>query len=249
MKIKLFNTFVNVFTKTEYINIFGKQPAKNNPIIIYYLNTYSLYLCNKHNDYAKAFNNADYITADGFSIVFALKKLFNKDAEKISPTIAFLDYLASFFEKENIRIFILAGENVKLKLSVYNIKKSFPSLNIVDHFNGFFKKDETDKIIERINQSGADILLVGMGMPKSEFWIEQNKSSIDVKYIMTVGAFVDFVSEDKKLAPAPLRNIGLEWLYRLYQEPKRLFSRYLIAHTFFVKIFMMEYFRKIKKRD
>ncbi len=101
------------------------------------------------------------------------------------------------------------------------ILESHPSIEISGCRDGYFSKDNEPEIIDQINSSGADILLVALGAPKQEIWIHEHKSLLKVKVCIGVGGSLDVFAGTAKRAPAFFRNNGLEWLYRLYREPWR----------------------------
>ena len=100
--------------------------------------------------------------------------------------------------------------------------------------HGYFKPEENDQIIKMINDSGAEVLLVGMGVPMQEFWIMNNKDQFrEVKIALAAGAVMDFISGHIKRAPSWVRKIKMEWFHRFLKEPGRLFNRYFIGNIRF----------------
>ena len=102
------------------------------------------------------------------------------------------------------------------------------------------------KICERINASGAQLLLVGLGAPKQELWITQHAHKLTVKAALCIGATIDFLAGEKARAPMWMRQVGLEWLHRMLSEPKRLAKRYLIDAIVFPKLIVNEWLARRK---
>jgi N-acetylglucosaminyldiphosphoundecaprenol N-acetyl-beta-D-mannosaminyltransferase len=116
------------------------------------------------------------------------------------------------------------------------LEKQYQGLKIVGENNGYFEKNtiEEKNIINSINESHADILLVGLGAPFQEKWIHSHRKELSSKILMGVGGLFDFYSGNIPRAPLWIRKMGLEWTYRLYQEPRRMFKRYVIGNPLFI---------------
>ncbi len=235
MKFEIFNTFVNISSEEEYIKNIFETLQNNKKKTFFYLNSYSFYLFNKNKMFRDALSNADYIIPDGYSIVWANKMLNQKKISKVVFTYSFTKKLAKLFEEHNMKVFFLGGTDLTLKKCIYNLSITNPNLNIVGFNNGFYtENDSFNSIIKRINESHTDILIIGMGMPKSEIWIDQNHSKLNCNCIFSVGGFFEFIAGNKIQAPKWMYNSGIEWVFRLIQEPKRLFFRYLVSNSFFI---------------
>ena len=245
MEYQLENCFVNIFNNTEYFETIQNSLRGNNKATFFYLNSYSFYLVNKNKEFRDALNKADYIIADGYSIVWLIKKLYRVKIEKVVFTYSFFQIFADSFSKEKRKIFILGGTQSVIEKASQKMKSKF-KLNIVGYSNGFFNiKTQNDEIIKQINHANPDIIICGMGMPRSEIWINNNIQNIEAKIIFSVGGFFDFLTGKNKSAPKWMYNSGLEWIHRLIQEPNRLFKRYFIANTYLL-IFILKHYLKIK---
>jgi N-acetylglucosaminyldiphosphoundecaprenol N-acetyl-beta-D-mannosaminyltransferase len=233
MKLTIGDQFINIISKDDYIKNIKKSLATCKKKTFYYLNSYSFYLANKDETFGKAFNKADYIIADGYSIVLAVKLLLKMKIQKVVFTYTFFESLHKLFALENKRIFLLGTTEDTIKKSAGIIKKQYKDLNIVGYSNGYFDTEsQNNKILNQIKFANTDILICGMGMPKTEIWIQENLDKINASCIFSVGGFFDFVAHEKIIAPKWMYNSGFEWIFRLLQEPKRLFKRYLFANSF-----------------
>ena len=110
-----------------------------------------------------------------------------------------------------------------IKKAKENLEIKFPNIQIVGTINGYEK--DNDKIIKAINKSKADIVFVALGSPKQEYWITENMNKVNAKIFQGVGGSFDVFSGNIKRAPKWMQKIGLEWLYRLIKEPKRIFRQ------------------------
>jgi len=237
-RFNFFNISINDFTKQSLINhildICSKRQDK--PIFIANHNLHSLYYGLKNPDYMQIINEADFIHADGMSIIL-IAKLFGIPLHK-ENRITYLDFAFELFSKmSNMKIFYLGTTKEILEVGLSKIKQR-TSLQVYGH-NGF--DDNYELIISKINNFKPDILFVGLGMPKQEYWINMFKNELDVKVILNCGCFIDYIAEYKKEPPRWIGKIGLEWLYRFLCEPKRLFSRYFIEPLFILKEIFLFY--------
>jgi N-acetylglucosaminyldiphosphoundecaprenol N-acetyl-beta-D-mannosaminyltransferase len=242
-KINFLNTFINIMNKKDYLKAISNAIHNKENKIFFYLNTHSFNLLKTNKEFQRNFNQADYITPDGFSIKWAISFLYNKRIEKVSFNHNFMEYIRDLFSENLSRIFLLGSKSSTLKIAVNNLKCTPPTLNIVGYYNGYFdKKSESEKVIEEINLAQPDVLMVGMGMPDSVNWIIKNKENINTKLIFTVGNLFDIIAGEKTIAPKFLYNTPFEWIYRLAQESTKLFPRYFIVHPYFIFSVLKEKF-------
>jgi len=238
VKINFFNTYINITNIEEQKKALSNSLRKNNKTVFYYLNSYSFYLTEKFPHFREAFNSADYITADGMSIVWGIRIINGVKIEKVTHNHSFFEYLAEEYSKRGVSIYLLGSENKLLERAVENLNQKHPGLKISGYQNGYFEESESTRIIETINKAKPGVLFVGMGMPKSELWIHNHYELFDDYVIMTVGNLIDIFAGKVKLAPKFLHSSGFEWTYRLLHEPRRLFKRYLLANGYTIyKIF------------
>lgn len=193
------------------------------------------------------YNSADIATADGVPLVWASKWL----GEPIRGRVTGLDLLPEFSKiacKRGFRYFFLgAGPGVAEKLADELTTRN-PGLHVAGSYSPpfaeEFTEDENQKMINMINQSGADVLWVSLTAPKQDFWIAEHFDKLQVHVAIGVGAAFDVVSGNIKRAPLWMQKNGLEWFYRLLMEPGRLAKRYLIEAPRFIPLVVIQKFRK-----
>jgi N-acetylglucosaminyldiphosphoundecaprenol N-acetyl-beta-D-mannosaminyltransferase len=185
-------------------------------------------------DFYDTYSKVDYKLCDSKLLQIASKFLGTYIQEKISGSDFFPEFCNYHKDNENIKIFLLgsAQQNI-VDTAMFKINKKYKREIVVGGLSpsfGFEKKEkENIEIIEKINKSGATVLAVGVGAPKQEKWIMEHKNSLsNIKIFMAIGATIDFEAGNIKRSPKWMSNNGLEWLYRLINEPKRLWKRYLI---------------------
>jgi len=164
--------------------------------------------------------NADMLVADGAGVVLASRILRRSVPEKVSG-VDLVYRIFKAYEKNHLRCFLLGSKPGVAEEAAVRIITDFPGIIIAGCHDGYFTEDQNEEIINTINASKADILLVALGAPKQEKWIALNKDKLNVKICIGVGGTLDVLSGRVKLAPDFFRRNGLEWLYRLYKEPRR----------------------------
>ena len=135
------------------------------------------------------------------------------------------------------RHYFYGSTNEMLEALERNLKKRFPGIDIAGSYSPPFRpltEDERIEVVNQINAAKPDLLWIGLGMPKQELWVAENHSSIDAPVILAVGAAFGFHAGMVRRAPQWMQDRGLEWLFRLSQEPGRLWKRYLLGNPYFV---------------
>jgi N-acetylglucosaminyldiphosphoundecaprenol N-acetyl-beta-D-mannosaminyltransferase len=190
--------------------------------------------------YRKFLNQSDLVFCDGFGVLLGAKCCGHSlDSTHRMTCPDFIEDLAQACASTNTSIYLLAGKPGVVDQAIQKLTQIAPSLDIQGH-HGYFDKQglENDRIIQAINQFQPDILYVGFGMPLQEQWIVDNMDRIDAKVFLPLGACLDFYTGTIDRGPKILTNMGLEWLTRLFTEPRRLWSRYMIGNPlFFYRLF------------
>jgi len=203
----------------------------------FYVDAHHFNIANKDSSYKKILQTATFVHASGMGPVLASRILNNPLPER-TPTPDFIEEIFVKASKKKWSFYLLGGEEDITRRAVEKIKKRFPDLVIAGYHHGFFTKDSV--VVEKINRAKPDIVLVGMGPPKQEKWIEENKDKINARIFWGVGALFDVLSGKRKRAPVWMQRIGLEWVYRIGQEPGRLWKRYIFGNIAFLFIVLQE---------
>jgi len=183
--------------------------------------------------YCTALDEAQMLLPDGSGIHLAAKLAGKTPPENLNGTDLF-PHLCAEAQKQRKSIFLLGGKPGIASLAARNMQAQFPQLEIAGTLNGYFDSDREDEIVETINGTGADILLVGFGVPLQEKWIARNRKRLSAKVVAAVGGLFDYYSNSIPRAPVWMRKIGGEWVWRLVQEPSRLAGRYIKGNIVFV---------------
>ena len=173
------------------------------------------------------------VFADGSGIALASRLRGITIRENVNGTDMF-PLLCQAAAASGLSIFLLGAEPGIAGRVAANMSAEFQDLSIAGTHHGFFDNSEEDSVITMINQSGADILLVAMGAPRQEVWIAANRNRLAPKVAIGVGGLFDFFSGRVWRAPVAMRRTGLEWVWRLGQEPGRLWRRYVLGNPLFL---------------
>jgi N-acetylglucosaminyldiphosphoundecaprenol N-acetyl-beta-D-mannosaminyltransferase len=192
-------------------------------------------LARSNPDFRAALCSADLSLADGTGILLA-SRWYGKN---LPQRVRGVDTIFALFESlsargENFTAYFLGGADGVAENAKKNMQEKFPALTVTGFHHGFFSVDESEKIIAEINRLSPDILLVCTGMPRAEIWATANKN-INARATLCLGGTLDVMAGNAKMAPAFVRKIGLEWLYRLAREPSR-FWRMLAIPRFVVAV-------------
>ena len=196
-------------------------------------------------NYQKIVNQAVLVTPDGMPLVWGLKFLGCGQATRVYGPDLMLAICKQAAE-QNIPIYLYGGTEFCLENLAINLNSKFNNLIIAGSYSPPFRPlslEEETVILERIKQSGAKILFVGLGCPKQEIWMANHYQKLNLVMI-GVGAAFDFHGGTVSQSPRWLMNLGLEWLYRLSMEPRRLWRRYLINNPAFLILFSWQLLTK-----
>ncbi len=232
-KVNIFDMSFDNLTMNSAIKLLDKAISSQTKKKVFFVNADCLNKIFSDNDYFNVLKDGDYIFPDGIGINIACKMLKDPLLENINGT-DMLPYLCSLAAMKSYSIFLLGGKPGVPEKMKLNLETKYQGLNIVGTQDGYFERDKKDVIIDRINSLNADILLVAFGAPLQEKWITENSNRINSAVLMGVGGLFDFYSGNIKRAPTWMREVGLEWFFRMIQEPKRLWKRYIIGNPVFI---------------
>lgn len=198
-------------------------------------NVHSVVTASRDPEFKRAVNSADMATSDGAPIAWALRKLGFPAQERINGPDLMWRYLREA-EQAGQTVFFYGGTRYALVKLRASIAREFPSLKVAGTCSPPFRELsslEDEDEVEKINRSGANVVFVGLGCPKQEKWMAAHRGRINALMI-GVGAAFDYHSGTVKRAPLWWQHNGLEWLYRLVSDPKRLMKRYMVTNTLFI---------------
>ena len=243
MKIDILGSKVNLSNMEIFVQKIDNWISNNK-----FINRY-VCVCNVHmvmegfddKNFNNLINNADYVVPDGKPLVWVQKLNGYKSAKQVRGR-DLTHSLCKLSEKRGYKVGFYGGTKNVLKLVYDKMATYYPELDIEYVYSPPFRtltEIENEKIIDNINASNINILFVALGCPKQEIWMKKHSSRLRC-ILIGVGAAFDFISENKKESPRWLNTLGLEWLFRLISEPRRLWRRYLIQNPRFVFYFILQ---------
>jgi len=235
---------VNMEESVDTIFKFFEEPGLH---IVHTTNPEFILTAQDDKEYKEILNGAALAVPDGIGVVLASK--FKK--VKLKDRVSGCDLAQILMDKmqgTDYSVYIIGCKQERLDKALANLKDRFPNLKIAGSHNGYFGDDDDEDIIKDINDSGATLLLVGLGgIPKQEKWVWKYKDRLNVKVTIGVGGTIDVISGDVKRAPVIYQKLCLEWLYRTLSEPKKRIPRVYRLPYFVWLSFLETLGRKNKK--
>lgn len=242
-RINILNTTIDVLTMKETIDLVEKYITTKTPLHLMGVNADKINEVNANKLMSEIVNKCGVINADGASVVLASKYLKKPLPERVAG-IDLMMNLVELADQKSYKIFLLGAKEEVVKKTKEKLIQKYSKLNIVGIRNGYFKESDWEMVSEQIEKTNPDLVFVGITSPIKEYLIEylQNKGHKEV--FMGVGGSFDVISGNIPRAPLWMQKMNLEWLFRMLQEPKRLFKRYLVGNTKFINAVIHEKFRK-----
>lgn len=233
------NTEIDNLTMSEALEAIDKLILENRNAFVVTPNVDHIVQLEKGGELCEVYKNANLILADGKPLIWISKWYGTPIKEKISGSDLF-PLLCEHAAKRNYRIFFLGAAKGVAAKAAENLSKRYPGLQIVGTYSppmGFEKNtSELLNIEKKIKRAAPHILIVGLGCPKQELFIFHNRERLNVPISLGLGASLDFEAGNIRRAPKWMSDYGFEWLFRIFQDPKRLIKRYLFDDC---KIFYM----------
>jgi len=242
-RIQMLNTYIDNLSMKETVDLVNSAIKEKRQIHHTVVNAGKINLLQKDLILRESVNSADIINADGLAVVWAAKFL----GKPVKERVAGIDLMVNLVKnaaQNNQKIYLFgAKENVVSKLAdIYT--KNYGKDVIAGFRNGYFRKDEENSIMQNIANSGANLLFVAISSPKKENLLYKYREILkDVNFIMGVGGSFDVLTGNVKRAPLWMQKMGMEWFFRLAQEPKRMWKRYLIGNPKFILLVLKEKFK------
>ena len=232
-RIKLFDIEIDNVTLEQAVNEIVDRLDGEAPAQVSFVNADCVNIACRRPEYLEALQHSDLVFADGIGVRMAGEVLNQPVRDNVNGTDLF-PLLAAALQYSGKRIYLLGGRPGVAEGVAKWLAKNFPGVELAGCRDGYFPAEEEAHVVEDIRTSGADLVLVAFGAPRQELWIRRNLSQLGAKVVMGVGGLLDFFSGRISRAPRWVRKLGMEWCYRLYQEPTRLWRRYLVGNVVFL---------------
>lgn len=198
--------------------------------LVFAVNGHTLSLAAANEEFREFHRAADIVHADGQPVVFASKLLTRTPIPERSATTDFFHDAASVARANGLSFYLLGATDEVNRRCADEMQRRYPGLVIAGRRNGYFSRAEEGEICEAINRSGADIVWVGLGIPLEQAFCIRNKRRLNASWLVTAGGCFNYVIGAYRRAPKWMQACGLEWLHRVWREPRRLFWRYAFTN-------------------
>lgn len=242
-RIKLLDTYVDNLNMKETVDAVDGYIIKNKPLHLMGVNADKINELQRNPRLKKIVNECGVINADGVSVVWASGKLGKPLKERVAG-IDLMGELLKLAEKKNYSVYFLGAKEEVVKQCVNIVKKQYPKIHIAGYRNGYFKHDEWEVIADELQKCKPQLIFVGITSPLKEYLIQYLQEQQLNGVFMGVGGSFDVISGNIPRAPKWVQKIGMEWMFRVLQEPGRLWKRYLVGNTKFIMNVYREKYRK-----
>lgn len=238
-RMPFMNTEIDNITMQEAIDYLMACMEKKEPLYVVTPNVDHIVQLEKNPSLQEAYRHSDLIVTDGTPLVWISRLYGQPIREKICGS-DLAPLLAQAMAREERSVFLLGAMPGVGQRAADELVRRYPGLRIAGVYappKGF-ESDEAEmaRILAMLNDSGADALFVGLGAPKQEIFMYQNREKHNIPVSLGIGATLDFLAGEVKRAPRWVNRIGFEWLYRITQDPKRLLKRYLVDDMYFLRL-------------
>ncbi len=244
--VSIFGLQVDCFTAESLNNRIRQAVMDAEHVLISHINVHGLNIAAREPRFKQTLNASDYLFCDGHGVMLAARFLGCHIPEKITYA-DWLPKLARYCAEHSLSVFLLGGKPGIAEEAAQQLKASTEALDIVGVHHGYFEM-ATDsapnrEVVRKINEARPHILLVCLGMPCQEYWLQENWAQLQANVALTGGAALDYMAGALKRPPNWMTHHGLEWLGRLLIEPRRLWQRYTIGNIIFVLRLTREWLR------
>jgi N-acetylglucosaminyldiphosphoundecaprenol N-acetyl-beta-D-mannosaminyltransferase len=243
-RVRICGIPVDALTMEQTLALIDRAIQDKSPVHHVVVNAAKMVNAQKNAELKKSIVDCDIINADGKSIVWASRFLNCALPERVAG-IDLMHNLVEMAAQKGYKIFLLGAEADVLQKVVDGYRSKYGDQLIAGFRNGYFKKDEESELAQQIATSKADMLFVAVTSPKKEIFLNTYKHILNVPFIMGVGGSFDVIAGKTKRAPIWMQNIGMEWFYRVLQEPKRMWKRYLFGNSEFIYLIAKEKIKQV----
>lgn len=242
LRITILGTTIDVLNVKETINLVEEYVKKKEPLHLIGVNADKINELSTNERLRQIVNSCGVINADGASVIIASRFLGKPLPERVAG-IDLMQSLVALSEKKGYSIYLLGAKQEVVEKTAKVLRTSYPNLTIAGIHNGYFRDENWLDISKDIKEKKPDFVFVGITSPLKEYLVEFLQDDGNNGVFMGVGGSFDVISGKIQRAPKWMQKTGLEWLFRVMQEPKRLFKRYFVGNTVFIKAIINEKIR------
>ena len=243
-KHQILGVGIHAATMEQALDAIDTAISEKNKLMIGVVNAAKIVNMRKNPELSKDVNNSDVVFADGASVVLASRIL----RPSLPERVAGIDLMTGILErgdKKNYRVYCLGAKEEISQIVEEKFKEAYPGVQLVGRRNGYFNEEEEQEIVEDIAKKDVDVLFVAITSPKKERFMARWSEQLNTTVVHGVGGSFDVVAGFVERAPERWQRMGLEWLYRVKQEPGRLWKRYLITNLAFMRMVGAAWFKSL----
>ena len=233
-RIQILGITIDPLTMKETVDAVEQYVLKKHPLHLMRVNADKINQCHEDEKIKKIVNESGIINADGASVVLASKFLGAPVPERVAGR-DLMQNLLELSNKKGYSVYFFGAKEEILQDMLKAFKQRYPDLDVVGYRNGYFSPEDEEKIQEDIKDRKPDFVFVGITSPKKEYIIQSFMDNGINAVFMGVGGSFDVLSGHIKRAPLWMQKLNLEWLFRVANEPKRLFKRYFVGNISFIR--------------
>ena len=244
MRAQIFGCPIDILTMSETIDLARAAMRQRTTTLHVALNVAKLVNMRTDPVLAEDVKNSDLIGIDGMGILLAARLLGLPAKERVAG-VDLLQELLVVCANEGFRPFFLGATPGVVRKACATVTAKHPTIRFAGMHDGYFDAHQEPQVVEEIRNSGADCLFIAMPTPRKERFLAAHRDQLGVPFIMGVGGSFDVLAGEVTRAPLLMQKLGLEWLYRVYQEPRRMWWRYCRTNTIFAGMMFSALMRRI----
>lgn len=242
-RITILNTLIDPLSVQETISLVEEYVISKTPLHLMGVNADKINEVNQNERMKQIVNSCGVINADGASVIMASKYLKKPLPERVAG-VDLMQSLVALSEKKGYSIYLLGAKQEVVEKTAEVLKNKYSKLKIIGIHNGYFKEEDWPSIANELKEKKPDFVFVGITSPLKEYLIEYLQDEGCDSVFMGVGGSFDVISGKIPRAPMWMQKHNLEWLFRVIQEPKRLFKRYFVGNLKFIKSVIKEKYKR-----
>jgi len=242
-RIEFFGLNLDLLTVEETLNQISEFINAKKPVQHVVVNVAKLVNAQTDSNLKEIINSCPLINVDGAGIILGAKFLGIDIPERVTG-IDLMQKLIEYSAQKGYRVYFFGAEEEIVTKVIDIYKNEYPELIVAGYRNGYYSQDEEENIVSGIRDSKADVLFVAMGSPKKEIFLSNYSEKMGVPFTMGVGGSFDVVAGKVKRAPKWMQALNSEWIFRLIQEPRRMWKRYAVTNSTFLKMLVGEFFKQ-----
>ena len=238
-RVTILGAHIDVLDAKQTVDLVEQYIVQKEPLHLIGVNADKLNEMAENEDLFQIVNSCGIINADGASVILASRYLNKQLPERVAG-IDLMQDLVALSEKKAYGIYLLGAKQEVVEKTAQVLLEKHPQLRILGIHNGYFSKEDWPRISEELKAANADIVFVGITSPLKEYLVEYLQNEGHASVFMGVGGSFDVISGNIPRAPKWVQRINMEWMFRLLQEPRRLFKRYFVGNWKFIRAVLRE---------